>query len=103
MEFIFSSDDIKISNKDTLIIGASTSLKKSVNQKIDEKYKRIDKSFSFSTSTVKETLENYGCNEIFGEIYSKSISDLLIDEYFYLAINMMICLKPSVLIIDDDS
>ncbi len=102
MEKIYESKALNILKQNTVILGATIDLKKTIKDSLYKKCAVIDDSFSYSTKTVGETITNYNftISNLSG-IEKKEISELTFDEYYYLAILIKISLKPDVLIIDN--
>ncbi len=98
MEFIYNQNSIQIRNVNTILSGMSIQLKNKLLKQLSE-YPIIDKSFSYTTNTVKETLENYEVKLNISNV-DKKIADLSIVEYYYLALILKISQKPKVLIVD---
>ena len=102
MKKIYESKALNILKQNTVILGATIDLKKTIKDSLYKTCAIIDDSFSYSTKTVGETITNYNftISNLSG-IEKKEISDLTFDEYYYLAILIKISLKPDVLIIDN--
>ena len=102
MDTIFNNENIKIYKQNTLILGSTISLKKTIKDVLNKKYDVVDNTFSYSTKTVGETILNYNFNiTSLADMEKKEISDLTFDEYYYLALLIKISLKPEVLVVDN--
>ena len=102
MNILYKKDDIIIRDTDTLILGADAFIKKQIKKELGKNYPVIDNTFSYSTNTVGETIENYNFNlKYIKDIEAKKVKDLTFDEYYYLAILLKISERPDVLVIDN--
>lgn len=102
MDAVYESNSLKIFKQNTLILGATIDLKKTIKDSLSKTCSVIDDTFSYSTKTVGETIANYNftISNLAG-MEKKDISDLTFDEFYYLAILIMISQKPSILVIDN--
>ena len=102
MNTVYRKNDITILNKNTLILGADYLLKSDIKQELEKSYSVIDTSYSFSAKTVGEAIEKNNFNLKYLEsIKTKSIKELTFDEYYYLAIILLLDDNPKVVVIDN--
>ncbi len=102
MGIIFQEDDLIIKNENTLILGADILTKRNIKKHLERDYSVIDNTFSYSTKTVGETIENYNLDlKLLSNISSKLIKELTFEEYYYLAILLKINANPQILVVDN--
>ena len=102
MDTIYDDNVFKISKENTLILGATVSIKKKIKKALEDKYSVIDDSYSYSTKTVGESIANYNFNiNNLKDIEEKEINELTFDEYYFLALLLQLSTKPRVLVIDN--
>ena len=99
---IFERGKISITNENTLILGASRSIKKEIEGRLDD-YLVVDEDYSFLTNNISETLENLNMPKIkeLEEIKDLKIKDLPLEQYYLAAVIIKIIQCPKGLIIDD--
>ena len=102
METIFQSEDIILKKENTLVLGAEIKTKNKILNELSNSCSIVDNSFLFSTKSVGETIENYNIDlKPLASFSHKLISNLKLEEYYYLAIILKISSNPGVLIIDN--
>lgn len=106
MEILLSINDLNIYKSNNLILGASKKLKKELNNEFTKlNINVINDDFTFSTDLVKNELENHGIN-FYGfknleKIVGKKISELSIEESYYLKIILKVFKADKYIVIDN--